>query len=62
MVAFVLAALVLLLTHRPTGGRAFAMTLDPAPDPSAGTPAPSSGTPAPSGDATWPIPDPEPAP
>jgi hypothetical protein len=62
VLAFVLAALVLLLTHRPTGGRAFAMTLDPAPDPSAGTPAPSSGTPAPSGDATWPIPDPEPAP
>ena len=58
LVALVLAALVLLLTHRPTGGRAFAMTLDPAP----GTPAPNGGTPAPSGDATWPIPDPGPAP
>ena len=62
LVAFVLAALVLLLTHRPTGGRAFAMALDPAPDPSAGTPAPSSGAPAPSGDTSWPIPDPTPAP
>jgi len=31
IVAFLLAALVLLLSHRPSGGRAFAMEPDPAP-------------------------------
>src|SRR5438477_583541 len=31
VVAFLLAALVLLLSHRPSGGRAFAMEPDPAP-------------------------------
>lgn len=44
ILAFVLAALVLLLTHRPSGGRAFAMEPDPAPEtPSA---APEPGSPA----------------
>lgn len=33
LVAFLLAALVLLLTHRPSGGRAFAMEPDPVPSP-----------------------------
>ncbi len=33
LLAFLLAALVLLLTHRPSGGRAFAMEPDPVPTP-----------------------------
>ena len=52
ILALLLAALVLLLSHRPTGGRAFAME----PDPAAATP-PSSEAPPPPGDTGTAPPD-----
>jgi hypothetical protein len=47
LLAFVLAALVLLLTHRPSGGRAFAMEPDPAPVQESPPPPDAAQAPAP---------------
>ena len=45
LLALLIAALVLLLTHRPTGGGAMAMELSSTPDPAAAAPAPAVKTP-----------------
>jgi hypothetical protein len=45
LIAFLFVALLLLLTHRPSGGRAFAM--EPDPSPTAESPPPDDAAPAP---------------